>query len=66
MTASRDQLPKGIPAPATRALAAAGFTELNQLANAPVAGLNKLHGMGPKALRPFQEALEAAGLTLRF
>ena len=64
MPASLDQLPKGIPAPATRALVAAGFTELSQLANVPVADLSKLHGVGPRALRLIQDALERRGLTL--
>jgi len=43
--------PRSIGAPATRALTAAGYTELRQLANAPAAELSKLHGVGPKALR---------------
>jgi hypothetical protein len=63
MAGSQDDLPKSIPAPANRALAAAGFTELSQLANVPVSGLKKLHGMGPKALRLLQEARERRGLT---
>jgi predicted flap endonuclease-1-like 5' DNA nuclease len=56
--------PKGIGAPATRALIAAGYTELRQLAGVPAAELKRLHGMGPKALRILQEALEAQGLSL--
>jgi len=57
-------LPKGIGAPATRALNAAGYTELNQLAGVPAAELMKLHGVGPKALRVIQAALEAQGSSL--
>jgi predicted flap endonuclease-1-like 5' DNA nuclease len=57
-------LPKGIGAPATRALAGAGYTRLSQLAGVPVAELKKLHGMGPKALRIIQESLEESGQSL--
>jgi hypothetical protein len=57
-------LPRNIGAPATRALTAAGYTELAQLANVPVAELSKLHGVGPKALRLLQEALQERGMSL--
>jgi hypothetical protein len=57
-------LPRSIGAPATRALTAAGYSELSQLANVPVAELSKLHGVGPKALRLLQEALQAQGKSL--
>lgn len=57
-------LPKNIGAPATRALTAAGYTELGQLAGVPAADLGKLHGIGPKALRLLQEALERQGMSL--
>ena len=62
--AAGEGLPRNIGAPATRALTAAGYTELRQLANVPVAELRKLHGVGPKALRLVQEALEQHGLSL--
>ena len=65
MTPSGPGLPGNIGAPATRALTAAGYTELRQLAQAPAAELKKLHGVGPKALRLLQEALEQQGLSLR-
>jgi len=58
-------LPGNIGAPATRALTAAGYTRLSELANVPVSQLKKLHGIGPKALRLPQEALEEHGLSLR-
>jgi predicted flap endonuclease-1-like 5' DNA nuclease len=51
-------------APATRALAAAGYTELNQLADVPEEELKALHGVGPKALRVLREALGEHGLSL--
>lgn len=56
--------PKGVGAPAVRALTAAGYTNLRQLAGVPVAELMRLHGMGPKALSRLSEALEAQGLSL--
>jgi hypothetical protein len=64
MPAADEGLPRNIGAPATRALTAAGYTELRQLAGVPVAELKKLHGVGPKALRLLAEALEAQGLSL--
>jgi helix-hairpin-helix protein len=65
MTDQPHDFPKGIGAPATRALLGAGYSRLEQLADEPVAELKKLHGMGPKALRILQEALEEAGKSLR-
>lgn len=56
--------PKGVAAPAQRALAAAGYTQLEQLTAATEAELRALHGMGPKAIRLLQEALHAKGLSL--
>ncbi|MET9346912.1 DNA-binding protein [Streptomyces termitum] len=52
--------PRGVGAPATRALAAAGYTRLDQLAGVPAA----LHGVGPKALRVLGEALAERGRSL--
>jgi hypothetical protein len=57
-------LPRSIGAPATRALTAAGYTELGQLDGVPAAELAKLHGVGPKALRLLQEALQAQDMSL--
>jgi hypothetical protein len=45
-------------------LTAAGYTELSQLAGVPPAELSALHGVGPKALRLLQEALQAQGKSL--
>jgi hypothetical protein len=64
MTDPSAGLPPNIGAPATRALTTAGYTELRQLANVPAAGLKKLHGVGPKALRLLQGALEQHGMSL--
>ncbi|MFC5815529.1 hypothetical protein [Nonomuraea harbinensis] len=52
-------LPKAIGRPATRALASAGITTLDQVARLSDAELNGLHGVGPKAVRILREALES-------
>ncbi|HEY9371642.1 DNA-binding protein [Streptomyces sp.] len=62
--ASGTDLPRGIGAPATRALAAAGYTRLDQLADVPEQELLALHGFGPRALRILREALAERGLDL--
>jgi diacylglycerol kinase (ATP) len=62
---SETGFPKGVGAPAIRALNGAGYTELRQLAGVPVADLKRLHGMGPKALRLLTEALADQRLSLR-
>lgn len=41
------------------ALADAGYTSLDQLADVDHTGLKRLHGVGPKALRLLEEALTA-------
>jgi hypothetical protein len=64
MTSPDAGLPQSIGAPATRALTDAGYSRLGELANVPVAELRKLHGVGPKALRLLQEALEQQGMSL--
>jgi DNA repair protein RadC len=56
--------PRNIGQPATRALIAAGYTELRQLAGVSARELKKLHGMGPMALTRLQAALEEQGLSL--
>jgi 3-deoxy-D-arabino-heptulosonate 7-phosphate (DAHP) synthase len=63
MNSSLDTLPK-LGAPATRALNAAGYTALRQLAGVPRTELAKLHGMGPKALGIIEAALEKHNLRL--
>lgn len=57
--------PAGIGQPAQRALAAAGFTQLEQLTSISEAELAKLHGMGPKALGVLRQALETQGLSFK-
>ena len=62
--ANETGFPKGIPAPAIRALNGPGYTELRQLAGVFAVELKRLHGMGPKALRLLDESLEEQGLSL--
>jgi hypothetical protein len=64
MSSPIDGLPK-IAAPAARALQAAGYTELHQLAGVHRSHLAGLHGMGPKALATIERALEEHGLSLK-
>ena len=64
MTESQSGFPKGVSAPATRALVEAGYTNVSELAGVSKAELQKLHGMGPKALRLLQEALLESGHSL--
>lgn len=58
-----DRLPR-IGAPATRALEAAGYTSLSDLAGVSRAHLAELHGVGPRAIEIIQAALEEHDLTL--
>ncbi len=58
-------LPSGVSAPARRALASAGYTDLQELTQATEAELLKLHGMGPKAIGLIRNALEARGLSFK-
>lgn len=55
--------PSGIGKPALRALVAAGYTHLEQLAKAEERALLGLHGVGPKAIRILRETLEGMGLA---
>ncbi|ASA19411.1 helix-hairpin-helix domain-containing protein [Paenibacillus donghaensis] len=58
-------LPTKMGKPALRALHAAGYTRLEQLAAASEAELLKLHGMGPKAMGLLHQALEDKGLSFK-
>jgi predicted flap endonuclease-1-like 5' DNA nuclease len=51
--------------PAARALAGAGYTNLDQLAKVTQKQLLELHGMGPKAIRILKEALKAQGKSFK-
>jgi uncharacterized protein YdhG (YjbR/CyaY superfamily) len=52
-----------LSAPARRALSAAGYTRLDQLAHVSESDLTKLHGMGPTAIAALREALHERGLS---
>ncbi len=56
-------IPAGIGKPALRALTAAGYTRLDQLAEVKEDDLLKLHGVGPKAIRVLRAALQASGVS---
>jgi len=57
-------LPK-LAAPAQRALASIGVTDLRQLSKFAEAEIAQLHGMGPNALSKLREALKAEGLSFK-
>jgi uncharacterized protein YdhG (YjbR/CyaY superfamily) len=63
MTHTDSDLPTDLSAPARRALAQAGYTQLAQLARRREAEIGELHGMGPKALDRLRRALAAKGLS---
>ena len=52
-----------LAAPAQRALAAAGYTRLEQLTAVSETELGKLHGIGPNALGTLRKALAERGLA---
>ncbi|MGD0455145.1 MAG: DUF1801 domain-containing protein [Solirubrobacteraceae bacterium] len=52
-----------LAAPARRALSAAGYTRLDQLAQVSEADLTKLHGIGTTAIAALREALHERGLS---
>lgn len=56
--------PKGVAAPAVRALASIGVTRLDQVTRFTQRELLALHGMGPKALGLIEAALKARGKSL--
>lgn len=58
-------LPAAIGKPATRALATAGVTTLDQVATRTKADLLALHGVGPKAVRILADTLAEKGTSLR-
>jgi hypothetical protein len=49
--------PMGIGQPVTRALTAAGYARVEQLAGISEAALLHLHGVGPRAIRIIRQAL---------
>ena len=61
----KDSLPQGLSQPALRALAAAGYTRLDQLSEVSEPDLRKRHGMGPKAIEIIRSALRQNGKSFR-
>ena len=57
-------LPRGIGAPATRALREAGVTTLEQVTSYAAAQLAAMHGVGPIAISRLLDALAEQGLAL--
>ena len=57
----KDAFPRGVGQPALRALAAAGYSRLNQLTKTRERDLMSLHGIGPKAIGLLREALKESG-----
>ena len=55
-------LPKGLAAPARRALAHQGLETLDPLAEFGALQASKLHGMGPVAIAQLEEAMEESGI----
>jgi hypothetical protein len=64
-SAKEEPFPRGVSKPAQRALAAAGYTRLDNLTNARERDLAALHGMGPEALTILKESLKPQGKALR-
>lgn len=58
-----DDLPDELPAPARRALAAAGYTRIEQFTAVSEGEVGELHGVGPAALERLDRALADEGLT---
>ena len=54
-----------VSAPARRALSAAGYTRLDQLAQLSESDLRSLHGMGPTAIAVLRAALAERGMSFR-
>jgi predicted Fe-Mo cluster-binding NifX family protein len=61
-SAPANDLPK-LAAPAQRALARAGVSDLSMLAQMSEANVMALHGMGPNAMATLKTAMKARKLT---
>ena len=60
-TEPEGDLPAKLARPARRALTAAGYTQLEQFTKVSEDEVQRLHGMGPKALDQIRRALAANG-----
>ncbi len=63
MPQSDPDLPASLAASARRALAAAGYSRLEQFTELTEAEIGRRHGMGPKAIEQIRLALAAKGLS---
>lgn len=59
-----DNLPK-LSAPARRALATVGVTQLEHLTSHTEREIKNLHGMGPTGMKELREALAQKGLAFK-
>lgn len=64
-TTKTEPWPKGVAKPAQRALASAGYTNLDQLVQTREKDLAALHGMGAKAIGILREALKERGKAFK-
>lgn len=60
---SDSDVPKGLAAPARRALGKAGYKRIEQFTELTEADLRQLHGMGPRAVEQIRVALAAKDLS---
>lgn len=60
---SATDLPIKLSNPAKRALMGAGYSRLEQLTRLTETEIQKLHGMGPKAIDQLKQALAAKGMS---
>ncbi len=58
-------LPKSLAQPAQRALVGAGITEVKQLTTMSKTEIERLHGIGPNAVRILEDELKRLGLSFR-
>lgn len=64
-TMQQSPFPKGVAAPAIRALASVGVTKVEQLTKFTEKEIALLHGMGPKALGILKQTLKEKGLHFK-
>ena len=58
-------LPEGLSQPALRALTGNGIHRLEQLAAFRETDIQKMHGVGPRAIQLLNQALAARGLSFK-
>ncbi|MFD6439703.1 DNA-binding protein [Peribacillus sp. NPDC060186] len=63
MKNNESDLPTGLAKPVQRALAGAGYLQLEQFTKLSEVEVLQLHGMGPKAMELIRRALAEKGLS---